>query len=232
MFFCAGYSCLFIVFYLFYRSIPVSIAGGLLIRFLLPRYRMYLGAKNRRRLNEQFKDLLTILSASIEAGRQMEEALVEADDAFVTMYEEDSPMVIELHHMRRGILENNDSDIRLLSDLAERSGCQDIQNFVQVYRACRDSGGDIAAVIAHTCRMMTDKMEISEQIAVLTAQKKLEGRIISAMPIAMLLVLNLLSPAYISVLYAGLAGRAIMTICLFGICFGIWLMEKLTDVEV
>ena len=43
-------------------------------------------------------------------------------------------------------------------------------------------GGDLSRIIAHTSEVMAERMEIEEQIAVLTAQKKLEGRIISVMP--------------------------------------------------
>ena len=120
----------------------------------------------------------------------------------------------------------------LLTGFAERSCSEDIQDFVQVYLACRNTGGDIGKVIGHTSKIMTEKMEINNQIAVLTAQKKLEGRIISTMPIAMLLGLNILSPSYVMVLYTTPAGRLIMLLSMGGILTGMWLMEKLTDFRV
>ena len=226
-----GYLCIFVGVFLFFHSFIASALSGLLVWILIPRYQAWLAGRRRRELRHQFKDLLIALSSSIESGRQMEQALVEAGDTLKDIYDGDTPMVMELDHMRRGILENNESDLDLLTSLAERSGSDDIRNFVQVYLTCRGTGGDLIRIISHTIDMMTDKMEIGEQIAVLTAQKRLEGRIISAMPFAMLLVLNLLSPAYISVLYEGFYGRTVMFICLVGILLGIWLMERLTDVE-
>ena len=232
IFITAGYLCIALCVFLFFRSFILSAASGFLVVFLLPRYQSYLADRRRKDLRHQFKDLLIALSSSIESGRQMEEALVEARDTLSSIYDPHSPIMIELELMKRGIMENNDSDQSLLISLAQRSGCEDIQNFVQVYLTCRGTGGDIGRIISHTTDVMTGKMEISEQIAVLTAQKRLEGRIISAMPFAMLMVLNLLSPAYISVLYEGVGGRLIMLSCLVGILAGIWLMEKLTDVDI
>lgn len=227
----AGYLCLFLVFFLFFHSLILSAAAGALIRLALPAYRSHLAEKRRRKLNEQFKDLLYSLSASITAGRQMEEALIEAEENLTAMYPAHAPIIRELKHMKRGIVENNESDRVLLADFARRSGCEDINSFVQVYLTCRSMGGDIERIISHTVNIMTDKIEISAQIAVLTAQKKLEGRIISLMPLAMLGALNLLSPAYIDVLYTTAAGRLIMGICLAATLAGIRMMEKLTDVE-
>lgn len=232
LFLSAGYACLFIVVFLFFRSIVISACAGLLIRFALPRWSHVLAQRRRSRLEQQFKDMLYSLSASVAAGRQMEEALIEADENLSSVYPEDAPILQELHHMKRSILDNNESDRVLLSDLARRSGSEDINSFVQVYLTCRNMGGDLERIIIHTAQIMTDKMEIKEQIAVLTAQKKLEGRIISAMPFAMLLALNLVSPSYISVLYTTLSGRLIMLLCLAGTAAGMWMMEKLTDEDI
>ena len=228
----AGYCCIFAGIHLFYRCFLLSAVCGGLIILLIPRYRSGLAEKRRRELNIQFKDLLYSLSSSVTAGRQMEEALREAEESLSLLYPPQAPIMEELRHMNKNMKENHESDQLLLTDLADRSGCEDIRSFVQVYLTCRDMGGDLARIIAHTSDIITQKMEINEQIRALTAQKKMEGRMISLMPFAMLLALNLLSPSYVQVLYTGLPGRLIMTGCLGGVLFGIRLMEKYSDVSI
>lgn len=228
----AGYGVLFTVFFLFYRSAVVSALAGGLVWFLRPRFASLLAERRRQELLRQFKDMLYSLSASVTAGRQMGQALIEAFDNLSAMYPPDSPIMGELAAMKRSLTENNAGDAELLVAFAERSGCEDIRSFVQVYLTCRSTGGDLEKVIASTAKILMDKMEISEEIAVLTAQKKLEGRIISLMPPAMILFMNLLSPAYIQPLYATAAGRIVMTLCLCGTFAGVRMMEKLTDVEI
>ncbi|MDO5490908.1 MAG: type II secretion system F family protein [Bacillota bacterium] len=227
----AGYGVLFGVIWLFFHSLLLSLLSGALIWRFLPACCRHLARRRRRELLRQFRNLLYSLSSSVAAGRQMEEAILEAEESLSFLYGEDTPLMTELRHMGRSIRENNENDRRLLTDFARRSGCEDINSFVQVYLTCRSMGGDLARIIAHTSEVMAERMEIEEQIAVLTAQKKLEGRIISLMPLAMLLMLNLLSPSYIDVLYTTPAGHILMALCLGGIAAGVVWMEKLTDVE-
>jgi len=75
-------------------------------------------------------------------------------------------------------------------------------------------------------------MNIEREIKAVTAQKKLEGRLIALMPVAMLLILNLLSPSYIVPLYSGLPGRLIMTGCLGAGLWGLLMMERISNVEI
>lgn len=232
LFYCAGYAAIAAVMFLFYHSLLVSAAGGFLVFKLRPFYEDYRASVRMNRLIRQFKDLLYSLSASVSSGRHMGEALIEANENLSVLYREDEPIMKELHHMKKSMLENNESDSVLLADFAERSKCEDINNFVQVYITCRAMGGDLSKIITRTSDILTDKMNIEREIKAITAQKKLEGRLIALMPASMLLGLNLLSPSYIAPLYAGLPGRLIMTFCLALTAWGIYLMEKISSVEI
>lgn len=232
LFYCLGYAAAFCLVFLFYHSIILSALCGFLIIRIRPLYEKYLADKRLSRLSRQFRDLLYSLSASVSSGRQMPEALIEAADNLSVMYTDDEPIMMELAAMKRGMLENNESDRTLLADFARRTGSEDIGNFVQVYITCRSMGGDLEKIITRTSDILADKMNIEREIRAITAQKKLEGRLIAIMPAAMLLMLNLLSPSYIAPLYSGLAGRLIMTGCLAAICWGVYMMEKISDIEI
>ena len=232
LFFSAGYLAAAALMFLFYRSLILSAACGFLIVKLKPYYSSYRAKERIQKLNIQFKDMLYSLSSSIAAGRQMPQALVEAADSLAVMYGPKEPIMMELNHMKRCIIENNESDRELLADFARRSCCEDINNFVQVYIICRNMGGDLEKIIARTSAILTDKMNIEREIKALTAQKKFEGRLIALMPVAMLVILNLLSPSYIVSLYAGLPGRLIMTGCLGAGFWGLMMMERLSNVDI
>lgn len=232
LFFSAGYLAAAALMFLFYRSLILSAACGFLIVKLKPYYSSYRAKERIQKLNIQFKDMLYSLSSSIAAGRQMPQALVEAADSLAVMYGPKEPIMMELNHMKRCIIENNESDRELLADFARRSCCEDINNFVQVYIICRNMGGDLEKIIARTSAILTDKMNIEREIKALTAQKKFEGRLIALMPVAMLVILNLLSPSYIVPLYAGLPGRLIMTGCLGAGLWGLLMMERLSNVDI
>ena len=227
-----GYSCLFSVAYIFYHSLILASLLGILVKLSTPYVERYMAEKRRNKLNLQFKDLLYSLSASVAAGRQMAEAICDAERSMSMLYDSDELIMIELKHMKLNIVENKESDRILLQDFARRSCCEDINNFVQVYITCRDLGGDLAKIIEHATNVITDKMTIEREIRVITNQKKMEGRLISLMPFVMLLAMNFLSYSYVEPLYTTIAGRIIMTAALVTIGAGIYLMEKLSSVEV
>lgn len=141
-------------------------------------------------------------------------------------------MVEELKLMEIRINENKESDIDVLIDFADRSGCEDIRNFVQVYMTCRTMGGNLEQVLKNTTEILVDKMSIQREIKTLTAQKKLEGKIITLMPAGVILLLNILSPDYMEPLYLTFAGRLIMTAALAGIGTAWYWTGKLTELEV
>lgn len=232
LFFGGGYLVAAGLVFLFYHNLILSAACGFLVVKLKPYYESFRARQRMQKLTAQFKDMLYSLSSSIAAGRQMPQALVEAADSLSVMYGPSEPIMTELNHMKRCILGNNESDRELLADFARRSCCEDINNFVQVYIICRNMGGDLEKIIARTSAILTDKMNIEREIKAVTAQKKFEGRLIALMPVAMLLILNLLSPSYIVPLYSGLPGRLIMTGCLGAGLWGLLLMERMSNVEI
>lgn len=231
-FFMVGYISIFTVLYLFYHSILFSITGGFAICLLSGLYSQWKAEKRRAFLTTQFKDLLYSLSASIAANLQMPQALQGGLESLRLLYDEDTPLIQELKYMVRNILENKESDIRLLLDFANRSHCEDINNFVQVYMTCRAMGGDLENVLKNTTEILVDKINIEKEIRTLTVQKKFEGNIISTMPLVVILFLNFFSPEYLQPLYLTVSGRMVMTAALAGIGGAFYLTKRITEIEV
>lgn len=232
IFFTVGYVCIFFIIFLFYHSIPLSCAAGVAIKLLCPYAEHKLATARMRKLNEQFKDMLYSLSASVAAGRQMDEALIEAEENLSMLYDEGEPIMNELRHMKVNIIENKESDKQLLKDFAFRSKSEDINNFVQVYITCRNMGGDLQKIIEHTTEILTDKMNIEREIKAITSQKKLEGRIISLMPLLMLTLMNIVSLSYLAPLYTTAMGRIVMTGALAATVYGMYLMERISEIDI
>ena len=227
-----GYASIFIVSMLFYKNFIVSFVLGFACIALLKPVSRYKAEKRREFLLVQFKDLLYSLSASIATGRQMSMALVEAKENLSLIYTPETPMMQELAYITKSILENRESEETLLLDLAKRSSRDDIKNFVDVYRACRISGGNMEKVISNAGEILVEKIEIEKEIEALTGQKKFEGRLIMAMPFIVVIFLNIFSPEYIQVLYTTVKGRIVMTVAWMGILAAYKITEKIMDIKV
>lgn len=228
----AGYVMIFLMLYMFYRSIVFSFAGGFLVFIVTPFFVKWKAERRRILLLTQFKDLLYSLSSYVAANLQLAEALEGSLENMKFLYDEDTPLVKELTYMVINIREHKENEIRLLKDFAERSHCEDIENFVQVYSACLITGGDLEKVLKNTIEILMDKITVEREIRTLTSQKKLEGNIITLMPLIVIMFLNVFSPDYLEPLYVTVSGRMIMTGALTGLIAAHIMTRKMTDIEV
>lgn len=226
-----GYVSLFTVAQIFYGSIGFSAICGLSVFLFIDQYKNYLKSRRTRIMRNQFGDLLYSLAASVATGRQLSSALHEAHTNLSYVYKSNTPLMVELKYLTKSIAENRDSEENLLSEFAIRSGVEDIRNFVNVYLSCRETGGDMNQVIANASEILMQKMYIEREIRVMTSQKKFEGKIISAMPVLIIMFLNIASPGYLENLYCTISGRLVMTVALIGIVTAYKLTEKITNIE-
>lgn len=226
---CAG---IFATGYVFYKSIPFSLAICLLSVPLKKQYIIYKIKDRRQRLRSQFRDLLYSLSASVSAGRQMGEALQEAYGNLRHMYGEEEPVMKELRYMVSSMNESRTTEEKLLKDFAGRSGIKEIISFADVYITCRSTGADVSEMIGQASTVLMDKMTIEREIKAITSQKRGEAKIISSMPVILIVFLNITSPSYLEVLYSTVAGRLIMTAALGIIIISYYIMNKMSEVYI
>ncbi len=220
---------MFIVLYVFYDNCLVSLLISLIFSFIMKKqYKYYLNNKRKELLKTQFIELLQSLSASISAGRQMGEALEEGLFVIRNTFSLESPLVIELEFIVKRLKECREEEEKLLKNFAKRVKIRDISSFVEFYAICRETGGDMEKAIVKTSQIIMEKQSIEKEMQVLSAQKKFEGKLISVMPILVIIFLRMTSPSYLAPLYATLAGRIIMTLSLIGIGYAYYLTEKIT----
>lgn len=217
--------------YAFYRSgavflllLPLGLSYPLLHRKHLREVRSY-------RLNQQFKEGILILAANLSAGYSIENALVNSSQELDMLYGGEGMINREFAAMVRQIRMNQTVE-QVFFEFADRSGLEDVQNFAQVFKAAKRSGGDLVAVINHTAGVIRDKAQVREEIMNLTASKKLEQKIMNLIPFFLIFYIDKASPGFFGMMYQTTAGRILMTVCLgvYGIAF--WLSKKILDIPI
>ncbi|MDD3168875.1 MAG: type II secretion system F family protein [Eubacteriales bacterium] len=223
---------LMITAYLFYHSLILSLLVSCLAFPGLKPYRFYLAEKRRKELKEQFRDVLYSISASVTAGRQMPEALLEAEQSMRLIYGREALIVKELADMVKRLKEYREAEDEILKDFAYRTSIEDVSDFVDIYLTCRETGGDMVKVLTKAAEIIMDKIAIEREIRAITVQKQFEAKILTAIPFLILLFLQLISPDYLSTMYEGLKGRILMTLALAGIGAAYFWSMKLMKIEV
>ncbi len=218
--------------YLFYHSFIVSLFLACLSCPALVFYRNYLAEKRKRVLKDQFRDVLYSISASVAAGRQMPEALKEAEKNMRLIYTEEALITKELAGMVKRLNEYREPEEKILKDFAQRTGIEDIADFVDIYLTSRETGGDLIKILTKASETIMEKIAIEREIKSVMAQKQFETKILTSIPFIIILFLQLMSPDYLSVMYEGIKGRMLMTAALFGIGISYFWSMKLTRIDV
>ena len=85
----------------------------------------------------------------------------------------------------------------VLSAFASKSGVEDIITFAQIYATARKSGGNLVKVMKRTAQNISEKMEIQREIQTMIAGKKMEANCMTAIPLFIILYLQICSPGFL-----------------------------------
>ena len=232
----AFYSCLaaagLMISYLMYRNILFSVVVIPFARKIKGFVTENIIKNRRRRYMAEFKDFLFMASTAIGAGRSMKDAISEAVPSLLNIYGKKSILAADLSKAYERMETGGENDVRVLRDLADSSGLEDVNDFVTVYSICKTTGASMITALGKAAGVIMEKMSIDREIEELVRRKESEGLVIFIMPALIILFLNLTAPDYIAPLYESVAGRLIMTAVLAS-NIGIYAMiQRITNVEI
>ncbi len=205
----------FAVSWVFYKLVILSLIFAFLSLILITFYKKI----NRKKINEmiedEFYDINLLLSAELETGTPINMAIksikneITRSDIYNFKY-----MNLEISNwdrkMNMGIKLNE-----IIKDFALRSKNNNIMDYSNMIEICTRKGGSIRDVIKNTNSILNEKRTLKREIEVISAEKKLEQKIMNLMPLAVLIMLDKSAPEFIAPLYTNILGRITMTILLF-----------------
>mgnify|MGYP001046028425 CR=1 FL=1 len=217
--------------YIFFKNGYICIVLASLSVFYPRVKKRDLVNKQKCRLNSQFNDALYSLSSSLCAGKSPESAFKAALADLGIIYPEGNAHIIaELELINRKI-EMNETMESALADFAARAKIEDITNFVDVFSICKNTGGNLVEVIKNTSSVISQKIEIKNEIEVLVAEQKFSQKVLNIMPFALIVLISASSPDYIQPLYEA-KGRIAMLIVLLLLALSYHIGSKISDIKV
>ena len=217
--------------WLFYDSV---IAWILLMPFVLLSFKDKEKAecqKRKRKLEVEFREVILSVSSNLQAGYSVENAFQEAYQDIVLLYGKESVMARELRLVFRK-LSNNEQLESALTNLADRSGVQDIRDFADIFQIAKRSGGDMRGIIANTAEIIGDKQEIRREIETVVSEKKLEQQIMRYIPLFIIFYISLTTKGYFGSLYHNVFGWLLMTGSLIVYAAACKISDKILDIDV
>ncbi len=217
--------------FVFYRSIfvfllllPLGVCYPIFMKKDLKKKRM-------EQLNLQFKDAILSVAASLRAGYSVENAFAVSLDEVSRIHGEDSMISKEI----RLLLQKNRMNLTFeeaLENFAARSGLEDVKSFSDVFLAARRNGGGLMKIIARTAEIIGEKIRVQEDIITATASRRMEQKVMSAVPVLIVFYMELTSPGFFDILYTTVAGRIIMTACLLVYLGALYMAKTFMEISV
>ena len=220
-----------IISYLFYGTILSAI---LLLPYLIYYFKSWekqIIKKKQQAFQTQFKEAIQSLSAALNVGYSVENAMREAYKDLQVLYQKEEKILNEFQYMVHQ-LELNIPVETVLRDFAVRTGAEDVQLFVTVFSMAKRSGGDMIQIIRQATNQIGEKIDVKREICTMMAAKKLEFQVMSVIPIGMICYLKMSFPEFMEVLYGNLLGVGIMSVCLVIYVGAYELGKKIVEIEV
>jgi len=197
-----------------------------LVMFFIPF--LWLLNKRRARLKSfasQLPDALELVARALRAGHSLaagmhvvaEEMPSPISDEFGRVYEEQN-LGIPIEDSMRGI--------------CERVPNPDLRFFVTSVAIQRQTGGDLAEILDKIGYVIRERYRILGQVKALTAEGRLSGVVLIALPFVLFLVMLHIKPDYIQLLWTDPLGIKMSVFGLIAQILGAIVIKKIIDIKV
>jgi tight adherence protein B len=184
----------------------------------------YLKKRRETRFLEVFPDSVDIIVRGIKAGLPL------LDSMKVIVADAPEPVRSEF----RSIIETQAIGIPLgeaCAKLHERVPLPEANFFGIVILIQQKSGGNLSEALGNLSRVLRDRKKMKAKITAMSMEAKASAGIIGALPIAVMLLVYISSPTYISLLWTESLGRVMLAASAFWMFCGIMVMKKMINFD-
>jgi len=189
----------------------------------------YLRWRQRRRtrkFNDQLGDTLTLLSNALKAGYSFPQGMATISRSA------EPPIADEFARATREVQLGVSTD-EALNHMVTRVNSEDFDLMVTAVQVQRIVGGNLAEILDTIAFTIRERIRIKGEIRTLTAQSRMSGYIIALLPIALALLLSVISPGYFGPMlkFPG-PGPFMLGIALVMIALGFGIIMRIVKIEV
>ncbi|MFA7494994.1 MAG: type II secretion system F family protein [Acidithiobacillus sp.] len=206
-------------------SLVMAIAAALLIA-LLPRFVLrWLRKRRLEGVHAQLPDALMMLASGLRGGANLQQAMEGLSRDLSPPISQELALVVR--EQRLGVAFEDAVD-----RLAERVPSADMQLVASALRISREVGGDLADTVARLGETIRKRLMMERKIKALTAQGRLQGMVMTALPALIILALLQIEPQAMGALFNTLRGWVVLFIAILFEVLGYLWIRKIVSIEV
>ena len=206
-------------------NLYVAPVGGVLC-FTLPWLWLYMKRANRlKSFAAQLPDAMELVARALRAGHSL------AAGMHVVAEEMPAPVCKEFGR----VYEEQNLGIPLedaLKGMCDRVPNLDLRFFVTSVAIQRQTGGDLAEILDRIGHVIRERFKILGQVKALTAEGRLSGVVLIALPIGLFLMMMYMKPDYIELLWKDPMGINMSIMAVVLMIVGSIAIKKIVDIKV
>jgi tight adherence protein B len=208
--------------------IPAGFAGwipGMLMGILPYAWARYKRSVRLHQMTVMLPQAVDLMSRALRAGYSMSSAFVMVAD------ELPDPLGPEF---RRTADEINFGlpFQEALTNLAQRFPVPDLRFLVTAILVQKETGGNLVALLEKIAVVLRARVQLAQKVRVYTAQGRLTGVILVALPFVLFVVLNMISPGYSRPMFESDIGRKMVYAAVAAMAVGIMAIRRIIDIRV
>ena len=212
-------------------TVGIVIGGGLLgimLALLVPLgVRVWLGMRRGKRQDafaDQLTDVLQLIAGSLRAGYSLNQGIdAVSRDAEEPAASEFRRILIE-HRLGRDLNE-------AMANCAERMDNADFSWVVQAIGIHREVGGDLARVLDNIISTIRDRATVHRQVRTLSAEGRMSARVLTALPLLVIVALQFTTPDYLSPMLSEPLGLMLLGVATVLIVVGLVVIRRMTRIQ-
>ncbi len=204
----------------------IMVGACVVTAFIAPRYVLrYIAQRRLRLFEQQLPDALLMITGALRAGASLPVAL----DSVASEGKEPISQEFELmlREMRLGL----DMGVAL-ERLEKRVPLTDLALVTAGMALSREVGANLAETLESISKTIRAKLQMEGKIRSLTAQGKMQGWVMSALPILLVLVLNVMEPEAMAPLFNAWYGWVTLAVMAVAIAIGSHFIRRITNIDV
>jgi tight adherence protein B len=212
--------------FLLLRILPIwaAFAGAIGVAFLPYGYILRAREKRFRAFREAFPDVLDSMARALRAGYAL--------PAAVDMVASDAPEPIATELKKASAEANLGMGWdRALENLARRIPVLEVNIFISAVVLHSRTGGKLGEVLSGVAENMREAISLQGEVRALAAHGKLTGAILTALPVAIAIMMMIFSPGYMQTLYFHPWGKTLIAGAIACLVLAQLVIRKIVDIK-
>lgn len=188
---------------------------------------LYLKIKKKKRtmaFESQLADALMIAASSIRSGLSFQQAMETISrDMYPPVSEEFSRAVKEIN-MGYSV---DDA----LENIYKRVDSEDFKIAAVAISVQRTTGGNLSDILGTIADTIKERAQLKNEVRSATATGRMSGLVVGLMPVAITIILNMMSPGYMDPLFSSTGGKVAIGVGIMLEIIGLVVIKKITTIK-